>query len=357
MSNVYILSEHGKLLKRGDALQLVREGEKRTIYPHRTDRLIVMGNVEFSSSALRLLMREQVDTIFLGRNGRFNGRIDFQEGKNVFLRQTQYQLLDSDWALNFARSVVLGKLHNQLGFLMRIGRKDKKSEAIEKQGSMIRRMIGKAEEATDLNELRGYEGNGARAYWAIFRTALLPDWAVFNGRSMHPPGDNVNAVLSFLYTMILFQVEAAVAMEGLDPYVGYMHTLDYGKKSLLFDLMEEYRTPIADTLAVAMFNQGSLNEGDFREVVFSVDDDDFPLESRDPGDPESAIVEEKKGVLLTKSGLDKVIRRLENKYDTDLYYKPLLRKLTYRKLIREQVRHFKRVISGEEAAYKPFQIR
>lgn len=355
MSIIYIVSNYGRLIKKGDVLLLKKENDiLKTIFPFKTEQLIIIGKIEITSPAMNLLMRHNIDTIFLGSNGRYNGKLAFQTGKNVFLRQRQFQLLeDTKFCLKFSQSIVKGKLKNQLSFMQRIKRKDYPQQEVVDAITRMKNTIKQVDFAESIEQLRGYEGIGARYYFSVFKGSIIQDWAKFNGRSMHPPKDNVNAVLSFLYTMILFRVDAALETIGLDSYVGYLHSLDYGKRSLAYDLMEEYRTPIADTLTTALFNLGVLNEDDFEEVLFSPENDEYPLEVLE----DTPVVQEKKGVLLTKIGLTKVITQLERKLDTSFYYQPLVKKITYKKLFFEQIKHFRRVMTGEEAEYKPLVLK
>jgi CRISPR-associated protein Cas1 len=359
MATIYIVSDYGKLFKSGDTLQLKQgEGESR-IFPYKTEQLVILGKVDVTNSALKLLMHHKVDTVFLGKNGQFNGKIAFKEGKNVFLRQKQFMKLnDLAFKLEFAKSIVRGKLKNQLSFIQRIIRRREDAQTVATTTDKLKEIITKVDTVESLESLRGFEGLGARQFFSVFKHGIIQDWAQFNGRSMHPPEDNVNAVLSFLYTIILYRVDSAIESEALDPYVGYFHQLDYGKKALTFDLMEEYRTPIADTLTVSLFNLGILSEDDFETVTFSKKSDEYPLEDGSDEEEEGSIAyQEKKGVLLTKEGIKKVISKFEKKMETKLYYNPLLRQVSYKQLIREQVKHFKRVLNGEESEYKPLQIK
>ncbi|HDT11494.1 MAG TPA: CRISPR-associated endonuclease Cas1 [bacterium] len=360
MSTIYIISDYGRLVKSGGVLQLRKENDiLKTIFPFKTEQLIVIGQIEITAAAMRFLMRHRIDTIFLGSNGRFNGRIDFQTGKNVFLRVKQYELLkDEEFKLKFSKSVVIGKLKNQLVFMQRIKRTRFLENEMKRKIEEMKINIKKAEDAENIDSLRGYEGNGARLFFSVFRHSIIQDWAVFNGRSMHPPKDNVNAVLSFLYTMIMFRVDAALSTQQIDSYAEYFHTLDYGKKSLVYDLMEEYRTPVCETLAVSLFNLGILDENDFREEIFDETSNSNPLyEERNADETQTGLFHSVKGVLLTKEGLRKVITHLEKRLDDQIFYESTMERITYRKLIDEQVRHFRRVMTGEEAVYKPLAIK
>jgi CRISP-associated protein Cas1 len=359
MSSIYIVSNYGKLKKKGEVLQLFTDDGSiaNTIFPYKTEQLIFMGKVEMTNSALKLLMKYNINTVFLSKSGKFNGKITFQNNKNIFLRMKQYELLkDEEFKLNFSKNIVKAKIKNQLTFLQRISRKKEKDQKLKEKISFIKDRLFSLDKFETLDQVRGVEGIVAREYFSVFNKAIDSDWAIFKRRSMHPPEDNVNAVLSFLYTLILFRVDAAIESLGLDSYAGFFHSLGYGKKSLAFDLMEEYRTPLADSLAIAMFNLGSLKEEYFRDVVFSSHDEDLPLDS-DFDEEGKYILEEKKGVLLTQEGLKKVISQFEKKLNNEYFYPFLLKRINYKRLIIEQVKHFKKFLIGEEKEYKPLQIK
>ncbi|MHB1661192.1 MAG: CRISPR-associated endonuclease Cas1 [bacterium] len=365
MSIIYIVSDYGKLVKNGDVLQF-KKGDDifKTVFPFKTEQLIIMGNIEITSPALRMLMRHNIDSVFLSNNGKFNGKITFQDGKskNVFLRQKQYKLLDDgNFCLKIAKSIVSSKLQNQYSFMQRIKRKRDGDPSITKNIDNMKNNLDAVSESKDVEQLRGYEGLGSKYFFDVFKYAIDPEWAKFNGRNRRPPKDSVNAILSLLYTLVLFRVDAALESAGLDSYVGYFHSLDYGRKALALDLMEEYRTPIADALTAAIFNLGVLEKEDFQEAVFSKNSEEFPLDVETDGDEEKDdnkfISSEARGVLLTKGGIKKVLAQFERKLDTEAYYQPLEKNITYKDLFFEQAKHFKMVINGEESNYKPLTQR
>lgn len=361
MSTIYILSDYGKLSRQNDALVFsAPTGETRKLFLHQASRLIIAGSVELTGSALRMLMHHQVDTIFLSSNGRFCGKLQFEEGKNVFLRKKQYDSLNNQaFCLSIAKSIAEGKLSNQIAFMQRINRKEN-GPAVLDAIHQAQRNLEKMKEATSIEAIRGYEGLGARIYFSVFKQNVNPPWAVFKGRSMNPPKDNVNAVMSFLYTLLLYRVDAFIEMEGLDPYVGYLHSVEYGKRSLSFDLMEEYRTSICDTLACSLFNLGILSYTDFETIDFSKTSDDAPLQLNEGDQAETKGLETSenvKGVLLTKEGARKVAEKFEEKLDSLIFYPPENERQSYQKIIALQVRQFKRVLLGEEDTYKAFLIR
>ncbi len=364
MSIIYVVSDYGRLIKRGEVLQL-RKGEDllKTIFPFKTEQLIIIGRIEITSAAINLLMRHRIDTVFLHRNGRFNGKFAFATGKNVFLRQKQFLSLENEeFCREMARTLVSGKLRNQLTFMQRTIRTKQVDNRAASALADLKQALRSLERAGDIASIRGYEGFGARSYFAVFRQALKPEWAVFNGRSLNPPEDNVNSVLSFLYTLIFYRVDAALEAVGLDPYVGYLHQLNYGKPALAFDLVEEFRVPLGDMLTVSLFNLGILSPDNFETGEIPADSDPAapaPLveEEEAAAAPESDAIPTRRGVLLNKEGLRKVITHFEKKLDTPFFHAPLAKRISYKKLFFEQARHFRRVLSGEERAYRPFQIK
>lgn len=357
MAIIYITSDGGKLSKQRETLKYDHEKGSRVIFPHKSDQIIITGKTLITSSALNLLMRHKIDTVFMGKNGRFSGKIDFQTGKNVFLRQKQFQKLDDQgFCLEFTRNIVIGKLKNQRHLLQRLHRKQPDILPLKRLIKLMKERIKEAEKSDHIDSLRGYEGIGAKHYFEGYRYAIYPDWVSFNGRNMHPPKDPVNAVLSFLYTMILYRVDAALEIAGLDSYVGYFHALNYGKKALTFDLIEEYRVPLADTVTAALFNLNILTPEDFRTVRFDRQDDEYPLQEADQN---GQTVQElsKEGVLLTKSGIRKTLIQFEKKLETEYLHPALQKSISYRKIIPEQINLLRKVILGEESSYIPLVIK
>jgi len=346
MSDIYIISDHGKLNQSNEILEFVAaDGTIRKIFPHKTDALIIGGVVTISGRAFRLLIKHQINTLFICKNGKYNGKLIFTGTKNIFLRKKQYFFSDNEgFALPIAKSIVLAKVKNELTFIRRIKRKNDNEETFLKVIRDIKILIEKIENAKNFDELRGYEGICAKHYFSVFRYNIMPDWALFPTRNKNPPLTNVNAVLSFLYTMLMYRIETAIEITGLDAMAGFLHTPEYGKNALVFDLMEEFRTPVVDTLCCTLFNHGMLSPNDF----YTVNDD----ESNDVVPVNHEFNE--RAVLLTKEGLSKVIAAFENKINILAYYPPLENQISINMIVIEQVKHFKRVILEEEKAYKGY---
>jgi CRISPR-associated protein Cas1 len=264
--------------------------------------------------------------------------------KNVILKKRQYALSDNeDFSLNIAKSITRSKIKNELSFVQRIKRKNDAEEECEHAISSLKATLKNIPDCENKDTLRGYEGIAAKNYFSVFRYNLIPQWAQFPRRSMNPPLTNVNAVLSFLYTLLMYRVETAVESAGLDPMLGFMHSAEYGKKALVFDLMEEFRTPVADTLCCSLFNLGMLSEDDFEPET----DADMPETGTDRENSETPV-------LLTRDGLTKTISAFEKKIKNPLYYQPLGAEIPLTTIILEQVKHFKRVLLGEETEYRGY---
>lgn len=374
MAEIYILSDYGKLTKRDETIVFTQnDGTSTILFPFKTEHLVLMGKISISADALRLLTKYKISTTFLSSNGRFNGKLSFGDSKNVFLRQNQFRILDNELkSLEIAKSIVTGKIRNEISFTQRIKRKtNSEDEKIKNAINDIKNTLSSAEKAHNLDSLRGFEGIAARKYFEVFAFNIHCEWAEFKKRSRNPPKSNVNAVLSFLYTLLSYRVESAIESTGMDTCCGSLHAINYGRASLVFDLMEEFRSPICDSVCCNLFNLGTLIKEDFEQIDFSSDNEDFPLGSvsinsengeentyEKPNEETDSNLEKKQtGILLTKSGLKKVISAFEIKMNSLILYQPTGQKISYAKIIYQQVLHYKRVISGEETEYKAYYFK
>ena len=366
MSEIYILSDYGKLSKKDETIIFSQpDGTSTILFPFKTEHLVLVGKVSISADALRLLAKYKIGTTFLSSNVRFNGKLSFGDGKNIFLRQKQFRILDNPQkSLEIARSIVAGKIRNEISFMQRIKRKNSnENAAVESAISSVKNTLSNTEKADDIEKLRGYEGLAARKYFEVFKFNLQDEWAEFNTRSKNPPRTNVNAVLSFLYTLLMYRVESAIESQGLDSCCGNLHAVNYGKTALVFDLMEEFRSPVCDSVCCSLFNLGTLKSEDFEKKEFSSESEDYPLElEQEKGDSDSDLNDEenssaKYGILLTKAGIKKVISAFEAKMNSLILYAPAEQKISYAKIIYRQVQHYKRVISGEETEYKAYYFK
>ncbi|OJF75744.1 MAG: CRISPR-associated endonuclease Cas1 [Treponema sp. CETP13] len=366
MAFIYILSDYGKLSKENETLLFFQDdGTKTILFPFKTEQLVLMGNISITGGAFRLIHKYKIPITFLSSNGKFNSKLVYEEPKNIILRQRQFNVISNKQkSLEIAGSIVLGKIKNQIAFLQRVKRKSNNLQVQKSISISIEQMKQKIQSistATDIDQLRGLEGAAARLYFSVLKYNITPDWAIFKSRSRNPPKSNVNAVLSFLYTLLMYRVSSAIESQGLDTMAGILHVINYGRSSLVFDLMEEFRTPIADSICCSLFNLKKLKEDDFEQKVFSEKDENYPIKNycdeEENKDNISFSVESEKGVLLTKNGLKKVVKSFEEKMDTQIFYEPLQKKISYQRIMIEQAKLYKRVILGEENKYQPYYFK
>ncbi|MBW2609525.1 MAG: CRISPR-associated endonuclease Cas1 [Deltaproteobacteria bacterium] len=382
----YVKTQGARIVKEGRHL-LVRKGDGiyNTLFTYKLDQLLLFGNIEITHSAMCQIMRNNIDTVFLTRFGRYLGRLAPVESKNVFLHKRQYRLLDDpDFGLRLAKVIVAGKLSNMATLLMRIKRSRKKPEA-GNAAAQIQDLLAKLAAAESVDSVRGYEGRGGALFFKVFRCGLVSDMD-FSKRVRRPPTDPVNAVLSLLYTFLMNRVYSAVRVAGLDPYPGFLHSIDYGRYSLVLDLMEEFRSIIAETLTLSLFNLNILQEEDFireeppkkasvdseTEVTPDVTADpiglisvsdaesvefDLPEQRMEETPAQPAQVTGKYPVKLRQEAFKRVIDAFEKKLTTTFFYPPAERQLTYGDAIIFQAGHYRKVIEGEVDVYQPILLK
>ncbi|MCX8012258.1 MAG: CRISPR-associated endonuclease Cas1, partial [Desulfobacterota bacterium] len=374
---VYVTTQGARIVKEGKHLLVKKDGTiYHTLFTYKLDQVVIFGNVEITPRALAQLMRHNIDVVFLNSKGRYLGRIAPVETKNVFLHKRQYALLDNkEFALRLARAIVGGKLANMATFLMRIKR-TKKEPVAGQRAQEIQSLINKLEEADNLESIRGYEGRGSALYFEGLSCGFVQDMG-FRRRVRRPPTDPVNSVLSLLYTFLMNRVYTAVRLAGLDPYCGFLHSLDYGRFSLVLDLMEEFRPIIVDTLTLSLFNLKILKHDDFVVekpeqlaavpipsqnvqlpdvskdpiglMYFGEDDEDFfdlPEQRMEENPVEISSPTGKYPVKLKGEALNRVIEAFEKKLTTSFYHPLAKRNLTYADAIIFQAGLCRKVIEG-----------
>ena len=271
LNTVYVTTEGAALRKDGENLVAEIEGAERARVPlHMLASVVVFGPVYVSPALIGACAGAGISMVLLERNGRFQARIEGPATGNVLLRRAQY--LASDRPEPVVRSILVGKVANQRSVLMRTLRdhgEDLSSagrEAIAAVTERLAQILRRVEFADDtLDALRGFEGEAANLYFSVFDHLIrAPDAEMrWSGRSRRPPLDPVNALISFLYTLLAHDCRSACESVGLDPAVGFLHRDRPGRPSLALDLMEELRPALADRLALSLINRRQLRARDF----------------------------------------------------------------------------------------------
>jgi CRISPR-associated protein Cas1 len=272
LNTLYILTQRAYAHLDHETVKVRVEKEVRLQMPlHHLGTICCVGDVGVSTALLHRCAEDGRSVVFLDRRGRFKGRLEGGVGGNVLLRRAQHLALsDEARPVSLARSFVAGKLHNSRQVLLRGAREaqaPEEADALQRAAWHIAEALPRLGSAADLDVVRGIEGDAARVYFEVFDRMVKEDRDAFalTGRTRRPPLDRMNALLSFLYTLLLGDCVAAADGVGLDPQVGYLHALRPGRPGLGLDLMEELRPVLADRLALTLVNRRQLTRADFED--------------------------------------------------------------------------------------------
>ena len=273
LNTLYVTVQGAWLAQDGETVAVRVEQETRLRVPIRTlTGIVCFGQVSCSPFLMRLCSDHGVALSFLTENGRFLARVQGPTTGNVLLRRQQYRLADSPEAsAAIARSVVLGKVANCRLVIQRAARDQSpanESCALTNAALRLKRILEETAGPRSVDEIRGHEGDAARTYFEVFDRLILASKNdfFFHGRSRRPPLDNMNALLSFLYTLLTHDVASALESVGLDPAVGYLHRERPGRPSLALDLVEELRPVLADRLALTLVNRREISASGFSHL-------------------------------------------------------------------------------------------
>jgi CRISPR-associated protein Cas1 len=313
LNTLYVSSQGSYLRKEGETIVVERERAKVLQLPvHTIGSVVCFGNVLVSPFLLGFCAENDVSVSFLTEHGRFLASVRGPVSGNVLLRRQQYRLADDEGATRaIAANVVSGKLANCRIVMNRTIRDhgDKIDAASVKSASAaIDRLIDSIASALDSDTIRGIEGMAAAEYFGVFNQLIVDqkDAFIFSERNRRPPLDPVNALLSFIYTLLAHDLRSALETVGLDPAVGFLHRDRPGRPGLALDLMEEFRPVIADRLVLSLINRRQVDPKGFKvaENGAVVMDDDtrktvlVEYQSRKQDEVEHPYVDEKVPVGL-----------------------------------------------------------
>ena len=263
LNTLYVTTQGTYLRQEGETVVASLEHKDVLRLPiHTLAGVICFGQVSSSPPWLGLCGERGVHVSFLTERGKFLARVTGPISGNVLLRREQVRRAENpDATLEIARSFVLGKLANGRTVLQRAQRDHGPSEAIGQSVRAIADVIRRVQRVVDIDVLRGLEGEAANLYFDVFDGMILTQRDTFSmkTRSRRPPLDPLNAMLSFLYTILAHDCEAALEGVGLDPQIGFLHALRPGRPSLALDLMEEFRAVLADRVALSLINLSQID--------------------------------------------------------------------------------------------------
>lgn len=273
LNTLYVSSQGSYLRKEGETIVVEREGNKLLQLPaHTLSGLVCFGNVLCSPFLLGYCAEKDIGISFLTEYGKFLAAVRGPISGNVLLRRNQYRMADDEISTRgIALNIVSAKLANSRLVLNRANREYSDridSVAVKRASSSIDRIIDQLHKAIDTDAVRGYEGMAAAEYFGIFEELIIDqkESFKFSERNRRPPLDPVNALLSFIYTLLAHDVRSALETVGLDPSVGFLHRDRPGRPGLALDLMEEFRPVIADRLVLSLINRRQVSSGGFKQA-------------------------------------------------------------------------------------------
>lgn len=356
MTTLYVTEPYSVIKKEGDTLVISIPADEKKDKPARkievptvkVSEVVVLGDSTFTAQALATLLDQKVEITFLNTFGNFRGRVIPSEGRNSLLRLKQFRVHeDARRSFALARQFVSGKLHNMKTLLLRSNRRlydpiitvsveslrgiQEQVEKLECDGEPPAEP-GKPQKGTSWGTLQGYEGAGSAEYFSGFGRLLRGDPELkFETRNRRPPRDPVNALLSYGYSLLQHQCAAALQTASLDPYIGFLHSSQYSKPALSLDLMEEFRSPIVDSIVITLINNRILKADDF--------------------------IGEMGTFRLKDDARRTFLEKYEERMNTEVAHPVFKYQATYRRCIELQARLIAKTLDGELESYIPFKVR
>lgn len=272
LNTLYVTSPDAYLGLDGENVIVKKEDAVALRIPIHNLEAITTFNYVGASPALMRKCGEKGVSLSFFQGDRFCGRFVGQENGNVILRKTQYRVSDIEQdSLKIARNMILGKVHNAKYVVDRALRDHAlrlDCDRMQKASQYLKQSLRNIKESVSLDQLRGFEGESASIYFGVFDELILQQKKDFSflGRNKRPPMDNVNALLSFAYSLLTSECAGAAYSVGLDPYVGFLHRDRPGRQSLALDLMEELRAPVADRFVLTLINKQEITGKGFKKM-------------------------------------------------------------------------------------------
>lgn len=336
LNTLYVTTQNAYLSLDGENIVLLQDKSEMGRVPlHNLDGIVCFGYRGVSPALMGACAEKGIGLCFLSQHGRFLARIAGPVSGNVLLRQTQYfRAADESQSMVIAKSFLLGKIYNGRWSLERVKRDHPMRIDQEKINNAISQMIqslANLEKAETRSELMGIEGIAAKAYFGEFSQMILrnEDVFIFDGRNRRPPLDPVNAMLSFAYTLLGNEITGALETVGLDPAVGYLHTVRPGRASLALDLLEELRAPLADRFVVTQINLGIFTEKDF-------------------------LKKENGAIIMTDDARKSFLSAWQKRKQETLVHPYLKEKISWGMVAYAQAMLLSRFLRGDLDAYPPF---
>lgn len=275
LNTLYLLTPNSYLFCRNETIAVKVGGVEKNAVPAKDiEAIVCFGQMTVSTPLLEFCGKRGISVTFLSPQGHYCGRFYGPLSGNVLLRKKQYESINQvGFSNQLVRDILFGKIRNSKMVLLRAARKQSgDAVSLTQAVNQLSDLAAQLESCDCIDSMRGIEGAAATIYFSRFDAMLhSPAGFRFESRSRRPPRNEVNAVLSFVYTLLTREISSALETVGLDPAAGYRHTLRPGRPSFALDLIEELRAPLCDRFTLSLFNLGQLGEKDFNsdsEAVF-----------------------------------------------------------------------------------------
>ena len=327
---VHVQEQGAKVTLSGECIHIKpRDGKTKKVRIIDISEVTVFGNVQITTNAIRKMCDQGIPICYMSYGGWFVGVTSGASSKNIDLRIKQYKAhLEKSSAISIARQIVWGKIKNSMTML----RRNHKGVPVSTMRDLDR-MAAKVSSVKRYDVLLGLEGMAARIYFSEFSGMIKNNSGNFDftQRNRRPPKDPVNAILSFLYSMLARQAVTIATTVGFDPYLGFLHMPKYGKPALALDMIEEFRSIVADSTCITLINNSQITKNDMIITDF--------------------------GTNLTETGRRKVIEAYERRMDSAVTHRLLGYSVSYRRIMETQMRLLSRHLLGEIPMYPPFRTR
>ncbi|WP_233113116.1 type I-C CRISPR-associated endonuclease Cas1c [Aggregatibacter actinomycetemcomitans] len=263
-NTLYITTQGSYLHKERETLVVEQEKKNVAQLPvHSIGHIFCFGNVLVSPFLLGFCGENNVNLAFFTENGRFLGRLQGRQSGNVLLRRAQYRVSEQN-PVPIARNIIAAKIQASKRVLQRQIRNYGENAQLQSAVDSLNVSLRQLAQAENLDEVRGIEGDAAARYFGVFNLLIRENTGFhFGGRNRRPPRDGVNALLSFLYSVLGKDISGALQGVGLDPQVGFLHADRPGRDSLAQDILEEFRAWWVDRMVLSMINRLQIKPADF----------------------------------------------------------------------------------------------
>ncbi len=330
MSVLYVTQPGAEVRRKGGRLQVEWQKQVLAALPLREiERLVLLGPVQLSAAATRLLLRARIPVVFCSLRGRCYGTLSngHEDTELLLLQVARYQ--DEAFRLGIAKAIVEAKICHQQRLLRRHAR-NHPNPALKDVADQLEFLLQELPDCASIAEAMGIEGQAAALYFSVLGTCLRQEGINFTGRNRRPPKDPVNAVLSLGYMLVLQEALSVLMAQGLHPGLGFLHEVSWHRPALALDLLEVARQPIIDRLTLSLFNRGALTLDDFQSNA-------------------------DRGVRLKEQSLKRYLQFYERAMTTPFRYGYGVARGTFRDWLRQQAAELKKAIQ-ENQAWKPILL-